>query len=161
MKFAWKYDTPVGDLWIGETGGAVTNVWFGESGVLTAVTRKETPLLQETVRQLREYLDGKRKAFDVPLAPMGTDFQRRVWDALLEIPYGETRTYGQIAAVIGNPNASRAVGLANNRNPIPIFIPCHRVIGSDGKLVGYGGGVEMKRQLLSIEGCASLPGLLG
>ncbi len=106
MNVVWKYATPVGDLWIGETGGAVSNVWFSEDGVPAAVTRKETPLLLETARQLGEYFAGTRKVFNVPLAPVGTDFQRGVWDALLEIPYGETRTYGQIAAVIGNPTAS-------------------------------------------------------
>lgn len=159
MNVVWKYATPVGDLWIGETGGAVSNVWFSESDVPASALWKETETLTTASRQLGEYFAGTRKVFNVPLAPVGTDFQRGVWDALLEIPYGETRTYGQIAAVIGNPNASRAVGLANNRNPIPVLIPCHRVIGSDGKLVGYGGGLEMKKRLLSLEGCASLPGL--
>ena len=159
MKSAWKYATLFGNLWIGETGGAVTNVWFREAEVPASAVRKETELLKTAGRQLREYLDGKRKAFDLPLAPKGTDFHKSVWDALLDIPYGETRTYGQIAAQIGNPNASRAVGLANNRNPIPVLIPCHRVIGSDGKLVGYAGGLDMKRRLLKIERGECLPGL--
>ena len=102
-------------------------------------------------RQLREYFQGKRTAFDVRLHPKGTPFQRAVWDALLDIPYGETRTYGEIARAIGRPTAVRAVGLANGRNPLPIVVPCHRVIGSSGRLVGYGGGLPVKQALLDRE----------
>ena len=102
-------------------------------------------------RQLREYFQGKRTAFDVRLHPKGTPFQRAVWDALLDIPYGETRTYGEIARAIGRPTAVRAVGLANGRNPLPIVVPCHRVIGASGKLVGYGGGLPVKQALLDRE----------
>jgi methylated-DNA-[protein]-cysteine S-methyltransferase len=101
--------------------------------------------------QLTEYFDGRRRAFDLPLAPEGTPFQLRVWNALVEIPYGETISYGELAARIGDRSASRAVGLANGSNPLPIVIPCHRVIGSNGKLTGYGGGLAIKQQLLSLE----------
>ena len=107
--------------------------------------------LAETVRQLRAYFAGKLEAFDLPLAPAGTPFQLTVWKRLCEIPYGETISYGELARRIGNPNASRAVGLANGSNPIPIVIPCHRVIGSNGKLTGYGGGLPIKEKLLALE----------
>jgi len=110
-----------------------------------------TPLLLEAERQLREYFSGQRKHFALPLAPVGTLFQRRVWDALCTIPYGETRSYGEIAAQIGAPSASRAVGAANHRNPLMIFIPCHRVIGANRKLTGYAGGLDMKAALLTLE----------
>jgi methylated-DNA-[protein]-cysteine S-methyltransferase len=102
--------------------------------------------------QLAEYGGGGRRRFALPLAPRGTDFERRVWRALTEIPYGETRSYAEIAAVVGSPAACRAVGRANGRNPIAIVIPCHRVIGSDGSLTGYGGGLDLKRFLLDLEG---------
>jgi methylated-DNA-[protein]-cysteine S-methyltransferase len=107
--------------------------------------------LDEVVSQLEEYFEGKRRAFDLPLAPQGTPFQQRVWRALLDIPYGETISYGELASRIGNKAASRAVGLANGSNPLPIVIPCHRVIGSNGKLTGYGGGLPIKQQLLALE----------
>jgi methylated-DNA-[protein]-cysteine S-methyltransferase len=107
--------------------------------------------LGEAVRQLRAYFAGELQAFDLPLAPQGTPFQLAVWKHLCEIPYGETISYGELARRIGNPNASRAVGLANGSNPIPIVIPCHRVIGSNGKLTGYGGGLPIKDKLLGLE----------
>jgi methylated-DNA-[protein]-cysteine S-methyltransferase len=105
----------------------------------------------EVRRQLAEYFDGERDEFDVPLEMTGTHFQRRVWRALRQIPYGETTTYGELARRVGRPSASRAVGLANGRNPIAVIVPCHRVIGSDGSLTGYGGGLERKRLLLELE----------
>jgi methylated-DNA-[protein]-cysteine S-methyltransferase len=108
-------------------------------------------VLAEAARQLAEYFDGSRTEFDLPLAMDGTSFQRRVWTALRGIPYGQTVSYGQLADRIGQPSASRAVGLANGRNPIGIIVPCHRVIGADGSLTGYGGGIERKRFLLSHE----------
>ena len=111
-----------------------------------------TPLLLEACRQLREYFAGERKAFALPLAPAGTEFQKKVWAALRDIPWGETRSYGDIARAIGKPAASRAVGMANGRNPLPIFIPCHRVIGTNGSITGYSGGLEKKRFLLRLEG---------
>jgi methylated-DNA-[protein]-cysteine S-methyltransferase len=109
------------------------------------------PVIREALRQLAEYFAGDRQDFDLPLAPEGTAFQRTVWRALAEIPYGETRSYGQIAHAIGKPAAVRAVGAANGSNPLAIIVPCHRVIGSSGRLVGYGGGLPMKRMLLDLE----------
>jgi len=113
--------------------------------------REDSAFFSETIRQLRGYFEGELKEFDLPLTPEGTEFQLRVWENLRDIPYGETVSYGQLAARLGNPKASRAVGLANGSNPIPIIIPCHRVIGSDGSLVGYGGGLENKKILLALE----------
>ena len=113
--------------------------------------QKDESRLRETIRQLRAYFAGKLEQFDLPLAPEGTPFQLTVWKQLCEIPYGETISYGELARRIGNPNAARAVGLANGSNPIPIVIPCHRVIGSNGKLTGYGGGLPIKEKLLALE----------
>ena len=112
---------------------------------------EETPLLVRAREALLSYLAGERQGFDLPLAPVGTDFQRSVWTALKAIPYGQTRTYGEIAAAIGRPKAVRAVGQANHHNPLPIFLPCHRVVGSGGTLTGYAGGLEMKKALLALE----------
>jgi len=112
---------------------------------------KDESRLRETIRQLGAYLAGKLEQFDLPLAPEGTPFQLNVWRLLCEIPYGETISYGELARRTGNPNAARAVGLANGSNPIPIVIPCHRVIGSNGKLTGYGGGLHIKEKLLALE----------
>ena len=109
------------------------------------------PLLKEAARQLNEYFDGKRRMFDLPICPDGTDFQKSVWNGLLQIPYGETWTYGQMAAFVERPKASRAVGGACHNNPISIVIPCHRVVGATGALTGFGGGIEMKRWLLELE----------
>lgn len=131
-------------------GEALQSIEFGKiqrEGVLW----EEVGLLQAAKRELLEYLEGRRREFDLPLKPEGTEFQKRVWKALLTIPYGETRSYGQIAAQIGNPKACRAVGMANHKNPLPIVIPCHRVIGSGGSLVGYGGGLDRKVWLLKLE----------
>ena len=111
----------------------------------------ETDLLKEAYFQLSEYFKGSRKEFDLPLNPSGSDFQQTVWSELLSIPYGETRSYKEIAEAIGKPDSSRAVGNANNKNPIPIIIPCHRVIASGGKLTGYSGGADIKQKLLNIE----------
>lgn len=112
---------------------------------------EERDVFGEVIDQLAEYFAGQRSEFELETAPHGTQFQRRVWHALTEIPYGQTRTYGQIAERIGNPKSSRAVGLANGRNPLSIIVPCHRVIGSTGNLTGYGGGIERKRFLLDLE----------
>jgi methylated-DNA-[protein]-cysteine S-methyltransferase len=109
-------------------------------------------LTSQAARQLGEYFSGKRRKFDIPLNPSGTEFQQAVWEALLSIPYGETRSYKQVAEMVGNPKGSRAVGMANNKNPISIIIPCHRVIGSNGALIGYAGGLDMKKGLLELEG---------
>ena len=110
-----------------------------------------SPLSDKVFLQVREYLDGKRKSFDFPYELYGTEFQKKVWNALCNIPYGETCTYKDIATAIGNPKASRAVGMANNKNPITITVPCHRVIGASGKLIGYAGGLEMKKALIELE----------
>lgn len=131
-----------------ETGPAgVRRIEFGSRGVETHSSR----LMRETIRQLRLYFAGELRQFDLPLELIGTDFQKRVWNALLKIPYAETRSYTQIALQIGAPRAVRAVGAANGRNPIPIIVPCHRVIGASGNLVGFGGGLEWKRKLLDLE----------
>lgn len=131
--------------------GTITNLYFHEENTLEDAIVNETELLKEAGRQLQSYFAGERKEFDLPLAPVGTEFMRRVWDALCEIPYGETRCYQEIAQHISNHKASRAVGLANNRNPIPIFIPCHRVIGKNGKLTGFRSGLNLKKRLLELE----------
>ena len=114
------------------------------------------PVFQQAAAQLTEYLEGKRTGFTLPLAPTGTEFQKRVWAELETIPYGQTLSYGELARRIGNPSASRAVGLANGKNPVSIIVPCHRVIGASGKLTGYGGGLERKSALLALEGITAL-----
>jgi methylated-DNA-[protein]-cysteine S-methyltransferase len=150
------FETPVGTLGIVENGVAITEVYFEKENRHMDVMLAETKLIKETCKQLQEYFEGKRKAFNLPLAPKGTPFQLKVWNALQNIPYGETRSYKDIAIAAGNFQASRAVGMANNRNPISIIIPCHRVIGSNGKLVGYGGGLHIKEYLLDLEKQTSL-----
>ena len=122
-----------------------------EPGPIEGERNDSHPLLGETVRQLREYFDGTRREFALPLELQGTDFQRRVWEMLLTIPYGETRSYRELAQAIGAPKAVRAVGAANGANPLPIVVPCHRVIGANGKLTGYGGGLPLKKRLLELE----------
>lgn len=149
MEKIFFYDTPVGRLCIGEENGYITHVAWTK--LPREYMLEETELIWECKKQLDEYFAGERKAFDLPLAPKGTAFQQEVWKALQEIPYGETGTYGEIAAAIGNPKAARAVGMANNKNPIGIIIPCHRVVGANGKLVGYAGGMEKKAFLLELE----------
>lgn len=154
MKKVNFYDTEIGPIGIGENNGEITDIFFAgndEPADKAQMELFETPLIKEAWRQLSEYMQGKLKTFHLPLAPKGTAFQRAAWDALLTVPYGETRSYGQIAAQVGNPKACRAIGMANNRNPIAIVIPCHRVIGANGKLVGYGGGLHIKEHLLSLE----------
>jgi methylated-DNA-[protein]-cysteine S-methyltransferase len=122
-----------------------------------AERRDDTPPLDEARRQLEAYFAGELREFDLPLAPEGSEFQLRVWEQLRAIPYGETISYGELARRVGDPAAARAVGLANGRNPLPVIVPCHRVIGADGALTGFGGGLERKRRLLELEaGVASL-----
>jgi methylated-DNA-[protein]-cysteine S-methyltransferase len=133
----------------GEAG--LTSVELNPSAPSAVPCDDHHPVVREGMRQLEAYFAGTRTEFDVPLAPEGTVFQLRVWKALVEIPYGETRSYGELARSIGKPAAVRAVGAANGRNPIGIIVPCHRVIGSNGKLVGYGGGLPMKQLLLDLE----------
>lgn len=147
MKYAF-YETPFGLIKIGY-----------EEGKLTCVTRinkideenEPSDITERAYAQLTEYFEGTRKEFDLPLKLVGTEFQISVWNALLDIPYGETRSYKDIAIAIGNPKACRAVGMANHNNPLWIVVPCHRVIGTNKKLVGYAGGVDMKERLLAME----------
>ncbi len=149
MNSIYFYETSIGRIGIADNGQAVTGLMF--SGGMDGFTVAETALIKEAARQLYEYLAGKREVFDIPLALEGTPFQKAVWKALQDIPYGETRSYRDIAESIGRPKACRAVGMANNKNPIAIFVPCHRVIGSSGKLVGYAGGMDVKEKLLALE----------
>jgi methylated-DNA-[protein]-cysteine S-methyltransferase len=148
-------DSPVGPLLLAaDDDGALTHLLFGDEArpaALGAGVRADPAPFAALVAQLDEYFAGARRVFDVPLAPAGTPFQREAWTALRTIPYGETRSYGAQAAAIGRPRASRAVGAANGRNPIAIVVPCHRVVGADGTLTGYGGGVATKRWLLAHE----------
>ena len=143
-------DSPIGDILLTAEGGALTRLYMAPFTPDPAWRRDEAALV-EPARQLGEYFAGERTEFELELAPHGTEFQQRVWRLLLDIPYGETRTYGSLANELGNPRSVRAVGLANGRNPISIVVPCHRVIGADGTLVGYGGGLERKRTLLAHE----------
>ena len=154
MKNVFYYETEIGRVGIADNGKAITDIFFADNetpGDAAGMVQKETPLIKKAAKQIKEYLKGKRKMFDLPLASEGTPFQKAAWDALQTIPYGETRSYKQMAEQTGNVKACRAIGMANNRNPISIVIPCHRVIGANGKLVGYGGGLHIKEQLLAIE----------
>ena len=144
------FDTPVGPMALECEGECLTALYLPCRPVEGAGV--ETPLLARGRAELLEYFQGKRRVFDLPLAPQGTPFQRRVWSALAEIPYGQTITYGELARRVGCPKGSRAVGQANHRNPLPIFLPCHRVVGANGTLTGYGGGLELKEWLLRLEG---------
>ena len=152
MKSYCYFSSPLGPLTVVEENSAITQLHIGEALSLPDAKRWQTPLLENACQQLEEYFSHKRKVFELPLAPAGTEFQKKAWSGLLTIPYGQTRTYKQMAIAIGCPKGFRAVGLANNKNPIAILIPCHRVIGSNGKLVGYAGGVHLKKFLLELEG---------
>lgn len=146
MENFYNYKTPIGMVTIYSDGNAITRVEFVDTA-----NGVETPLICKAANQLNEYLCGQRKSFDIPLQATGTQFQQKVWQALQTIPYGETWSYRQLADAAGNIKACRAVGNANNKNPLPIFVPCHRVIGSNGKLVGYAAGLKIKQQLLELE----------
>jgi methylated-DNA-[protein]-cysteine S-methyltransferase len=158
-----QLESPVGTLYLGGGPSGLTQLLFQpltpEPGGKNGAKREPTPdeiaagkkVVQETVRQLKAYFAGKRQDFDLTLAPSGTVFQRQTWQALQKIPWGTTISYGELARRLGRPKAVRAVGAANGRNPISIIIPCHRVVGSDGSLTGYGGGLAVKRQLLELE----------
>jgi methylated-DNA-[protein]-cysteine S-methyltransferase len=157
MSLAYKViESPIGKLkLVASDKGLVAILWENDSPrrvrLSELVADEQHPVIVETERQLGEYFAGKRKAFSVALDMRGTRFQKNVWEALLAIPFGETRSYGQLAKQLGNPRATRAVGAANGRNPISIIVPCHRVIGSSGKLTGFAGGLETKAHLLSLE----------
>ena len=150
------YQSPIGLIRMGETGGFLTRSNFVEQSPESehfqpdSISNSST-LLKNACRQLNEYFEGRRKKFDLALQPDGTDFQRSAWESLLRIPYGETRSYLQQAESIRNPRAIRAIGQANSRNPISIIIPCHRVIGKNGSLTGYAGGLNRKTRLLALE----------
>jgi methylated-DNA-[protein]-cysteine S-methyltransferase len=146
------YDSPVGPLTLASNGVALTQIEFENPRyVLAAYPRGADKVLDKARRELDAYFAGRLKNFTLAVAPEGTQFQKKAWAALQKIPYGQTRTYGQQAKVIGNSSASRAVGAANGRNPVAIVIPCHRVIGTNGNLTGFGGGMERKQFLLDLE----------
>lgn len=145
------YETKIGKIGIAESKENITKVYLPGEGCPDDEEVLETAVLQEAARQLNDYLSGRLTTFSLPLEPDGTVFMKQVWHSLCEIPYGQTASYKSIAVKIGKPGAARAVGLANNRNPIPLFIPCHRVIGTNGALVGYRGGLALKDQLLKLE----------
>jgi methylated-DNA-[protein]-cysteine S-methyltransferase len=157
MSLAYKVmESPIGQLkLVASNNGLVAILWEKDSPrrVLLSelVANERNSVLLETERQLSEYFSGKRKAFSIPLDMRGTRFQKDVWEALLAIPFGETRSYGQLAIQLGNPRATRAVGAANGRNPVSIIVPCHRIIGSSGKLTGFAGGLDRKAHLLGLE----------
>jgi len=153
MNFMYFYEFPIGKVGIAEENGAISHVFFEDTTNKPPENTevKETPLIKLAAAQIQEYFDGKRSDFDLPLTYKGTTFQTAAWEALRAIPYGELRSYKEQAIAVGNVKACRAVGMANNRNPISIIIPCHRVVGHNGKLVGYGGGLPTKEYLLNLE----------
>ncbi|MBL8809823.1 MAG: methylated-DNA--[protein]-cysteine S-methyltransferase [Planctomycetaceae bacterium] len=156
MQYTWIEKTPVGRILVAADEDGVKYVQFREDDSAAELIQedwvRDDKALKSVVQQLQAYFAGKLSQFDVPLAPEGTAFQKKVWKALCKVKFGVTASYGDIAKSIGNPAACRAVGLANGRNPIAIIIPCHRIIGTNGKLVGYGGGLGRKKTLLSLEG---------
>lgn len=143
--------SPFGRLALVEQDGSITGLFLPQASIPPDLPVSETPLLLLAAKELEEYFTGSRVSFDLPLAPQGTPFQTAVWRALLTIPYGKTRSYQEIAIAVGNPQAARAVGMANHANPLPILIPCHRVIRKSGAYGGYGGGKEIKQALLELE----------
>ncbi|NLK20009.1 MAG: methylated-DNA--[protein]-cysteine S-methyltransferase [Synergistaceae bacterium] len=152
MTMLYIQETKVGPMAIGSDGEWITHLYLPKNTVgLTDIGKKEPKVVKEAFRQLKLYLDGKLRDFDLPLKAEGTEFMKRVWEKLLEVPYGTTASYRDLAEASGNVKAVRAVGMANARNPIAIFIPCHRIIGASGKLVGYGGGLELKTWLIDME----------
>ena len=153
-------DTPIGKLLLAGSGEALTLLGFPSGSMARRHEpgwKQDAAPFREVTDQLQQYFAGERRVFELPLAPAGTAFQQQVWSTLQDIPFGDTWSYGQLAAHIGRPRASRAVGAANGLNPIPVIIPCHRVIGASGKLTGFGGGLDTKRYLLDLE--AGAPGL--
>ncbi len=150
MPFYRIIPFPIGELTVMEENGCIVCIKFGKQPSDNALER-ETPVIAEAARQLEAYFDGRLKTFDLPLNMTGTPFRMKTWEALKTIPYGETRSYGDIARQIGCPKAFRAVGMANHHNPVSIVVPCHRVIGADGSLTGYGGGLPIKVRLLELE----------
>lgn len=145
--YQYTYNTPIGEITIAENNKAITDISYKQ----LKYDIKETLLIKKTYKELDEYFKGVRTTFDIPLELHGTPFQIKVWEALKTVPYGKTASYKDIAKIIGNEKACRAVGMANNKNPIIIIIPCHRIIGSNGNLTGYAGGLDIKHQLLKLE----------
>jgi methylated-DNA-[protein]-cysteine S-methyltransferase len=158
-------ESPIGELLLASEDGALTALYMQQAPrpfrVPASWTRDpDSPVLRAAEAELQQYFSGERDTFTIPLAAHGNEFEQRVWDALREIPYGETVSYGEVARRIGAPTAARAVGLANGRNPISVIVPCHRVIGANGSLTGYGGGLERKRYLLDLEAAGRFAGHL-
>lgn len=153
-NYYFTKDTSIGKITVEEINGYISGIYFGDFSEISdeIYLKKNTETIENVFLQLEEYFEGKRQEFDIKILMRGTEFQKKVWNALMEIPYGKAVSYKYIAEKIWNPNASRAVGNANNKNRIMILIPCHRVIGKDGKLVGYAGGLDKKKKLLEIEG---------
>ncbi len=150
-------ETAIGPIGIEGDEVSITGLYLpNKAAALSRSKEDETPIIREAFRQLELYLDGQLREFDLPLKPEGTPFMKRVWEKLVKVPYGKTASYKDLAIAAGSPKATRAVGMANARNPIAIFIPCHRVIGSSGNLVGFGGGLELKSWLLELEARNSL-----
>ena len=144
--------TAIGRIAIEGDGDFITHLHLpSTTALLDGFTKRESPVVREAFRQLELYLDGKLREFDLPMRPEGTPFMKRVWSELVKVPYGATTSYKELAEASGNPKAVRAVGTANAKNPIAIFIPCHRVINTGGKLGGYGGGLDLKKTLLELE----------
>jgi len=156
--FFKQIESPIGKLTLVATHEALVALlwknqkWSAMQGEKIEPADRKHPILDKAEKQLKEYFDGQREVFELPLKPAGTAFQQKVWKALCEIPFGSTQSYGGLAKAIGSPKASRAVGAANSKNPIGIIIPCHRVIGANGKLTGFAGGLDLKGKLLNLEG---------
>ena len=147
------YSTPVGKITIADdSNGKIAYVALPGKTVPFETVEKESEIIKKAGKQLEEYFAGRRKDFDIPLNPNGTEFQIKVWRELCKVPYGKTITYKDLAVKVGNPNGARAIGMAMNRNPIAIIAPCHRIVGHDGSLTGYAGGLDLKKKLLKLEG---------
>jgi methylated-DNA-[protein]-cysteine S-methyltransferase len=161
MKQYCYYQSPFGKLLLIGNDGILEELHFpdaAEQELIAEDCQYDETVFNEVLRQLAEYFAGNRQVFDLKIVPKGTPFQKRVWQELQKIPFGRTASYGEIAERVGNAKACRAIGMANNKNPIPIIVPCHRVIGKNGSLVGFGGGLDLKRQLLNLENdSSSLP----
>jgi methylated-DNA-[protein]-cysteine S-methyltransferase len=151
MMYGIYFKTIIGQFGLLEADDKIVGVLLPGEKFPDGIEARETPLLLEGVRQIEAYLDGDLKEFTLPVSFKGTDFMKKVWKSLMDIPYGQTRCYKDIAEIVGNSKAARAVGMANNRNPLPIIIPCHRVIGKNGRMIGYRGGLSIKQQLLELE----------
>jgi methylated-DNA-[protein]-cysteine S-methyltransferase len=149
MQYYYSYRIPIGEIWIVENDNYIVKIKYKID--FQGMEKKETELMKKTYLQLTEYFTGKRKNFDIPIKLTGTTFQKQVWAALQTIPYGEIWSYKRLAEAVSSPKGYRAVGMANNRNPISIIVPCHRVVGINGDLVGYAGGIDKKKKLLDIE----------